>query len=839
MKKFLLIFIIIFSTILLFADYDYRYMNSPLNTGYMSLFYNPSFLGRTDTPWYSWELFRLNTGITNNLISYSFLAFLFNNSATAPIDSFPVDTINEEKKQAILHYIGPYYLLDQYLRMGLPLFGFKIGLFGFGFDIKEGSSLQIPDAFFDIMLYGNQFDSTYDFKDLKFETQEIGQFAFGVGGGVDLENNGRLNFGLSLSYLAGVSYFNLYADSFYFQSDSSFLRVVTRMNLDYAIPFSTAQLTSFDNFNDFINDITPGFSNLPGHGFDLTGGVSWNIDDRWMVEFSWEHFLSRIFWKYGARRYTFFMTTDSLNVVNLHRVITTINADSTIPDDQKSDSIISSLLGDSLVYNGSDLTTFLEPQINVGVSYSARYQPFNVFARYSQGFKETSFSTKRPKLSLGLQYTAFHFLLLESMATFGGRETFRFNAGLGFNFGNFTSDLSISQDHGLVYYTKGAHLNMNSCSHSNIISVFSGTIIDSITEKPLIAKVEVIRDNPLNKKDTFYSDSLGKFKKYFPKTNAKVIITAEKYDTIIDSFFLKANGKVNRVYKMNPSMGTLIVQVISGITKKPIENASVIFTDGDTLYTDTLGNVTKRLDEGTHAVTVKSNGRDDVVFTIDIERGKDYKQIVEMFPTHGKLIVKTFNATTLEPVNSVIRVFTLDMKTLVDSFTTGEGGLDTTKAIKKGFYNIKIDPIPPKYIKQDKFNVEIKGGIVSNLDVGLLKEKMVFVFNNILFDLNKATLRPESYPVCDSLATIMKENPSIKVEISGHTDSRGSNSYNKKLSQARAESVRNYLISVHKISPNRIIAVGFGEEKPIIFPEKNEDDYQKNRRVEFKVLQGE
>jgi len=72
-------------------------MNSPLNTGYMSLFYNPSFLGRTDTPWYSWELFRLNTGITNNLISYSFLAFLFNNSATAPIDSFPVDTINEEK----------------------------------------------------------------------------------------------------------------------------------------------------------------------------------------------------------------------------------------------------------------------------------------------------------------------------------------------------------------------------------------------------------------------------------------------------------------------------------------------------------------------------------------------------------------------------------------------------------------------------------------------------------------------------------------------------------------------------------------------------------------------
>lgn len=839
MKKLFLIFIILLSVTYIFADYDYRYMNSPLNTGYTSLFYNPSFLGRTDTPWYSWELLRLNTGLTNNLISYSFLAYLFNNSATAPIDSFPVDTINEEKKQAILHYIGPYFLLDEYLRMGLPLFGFKIGLFGFGFDVKQGSSLQIPDAFFDIMLYGNQFDSTYDFRDLKFETQIFGQFGFGVGGGVDLENNGRLNFGLSLSYLAGVSYFNLYADSFYFQSDSSFLRVVTRMNLDYAIPFSTGQLTDFDNFSNFVDNITPGFSNLPGHGFDVTGGVSWNIDDRWMVEFSWEHLISRIFWKYGARRYTFFMATDSLNVINLHRVITTINSDSTIPDDEKSDSIISSLLGDSLVYNGSDLTTFLEPQINVGVSYSARYQPFNIFARYTQGFKETSFSTKRPKVSLGMQYTAFHFLLLESMVTLGGRETFRFNAGLGFNFGNFTSDLSISQDHGLIYYTKGAHLNMNAAAHSNIISVFSGTIIDSMTEKPLIAKIEVIRDNPMNKKDTFYSDSLGKFRQYFPKTNLKVLVTADKYDTIIDSFFLKANGKVNRIYKMNPSMGTLVVEVISGITKKPIENAQVIFTDNDTLYTDTLGIVTKRLDEGTHAVTVKSTGRDDVVFTIDVERGKDYKQIVEMFPTHGKLVVKTFNATTLEPVNSSIKIFTLDMKTIVDSFTTGDIGMDTSKAIKKGFYNIKIDPIPPKYIKQDKFNIEIKGGVLSTLEVGLLKEKMVFVFNNILFDLNKATLRPESYPVCDSLALIMKENPSIKVEISGHTDSRGSNSYNKKLSQARAESVRNYLISVHKIDPKRIIAIGFGEDKPLVFPEKNEDDYQKNRRVEFKVLQGE
>ncbi|HAV91775.1 TPA: hypothetical protein DCW38_01155, partial [candidate division WOR-3 bacterium] len=238
------------------------------------------------------------------------------------------------------------------------------------------------------------------------------------------------------------------------------------------------------------------------------------------------------------------------------------------------------------------------------------------------------------------------------------------------------------------------------------------------------------------------------------------------------------------------------------------------------------------------AITVKSAGRDDVVFTIEIERGKDFSHIVEMFPTHGKLIVKTYNATTKEPVKSLIMVYSLDMKTVVDSFENGEIGYDTTKGIKKGFYNVRIDPLVPKYIKQDKFNIEVKGGLIEQLEVGLLKEKMVFVFNNILFDYNKATLRKESYPVCDSLAMIMKENPSIKVEIGGHTDSRGSSSYNRKLSQSRAESVRNYLISKHSIDAKRIVAKGYGEDALMISPEKNESDYQINRRVEFKVLQG-
>ena len=73
------------------------------------------------------------------------------------------------------------------------------------------------------------------------------------------------------------------------------------------------------------------------------------------------------------------------------------------------------------------------------------------------------------------------------------------------------------------------------------------------------------------------------------------------------------------------------------------------------------------------------------------------------------------------------------------------------------------------------------------------------------------------------------------MRIEGHTDTRGSRWYNKRLSQARANAVREYLIQ-HGIDPKRLVAVGYGEERPVVFPERTEEDYQKNRRVEFYIL---
>jgi outer membrane protein OmpA-like peptidoglycan-associated protein len=81
----------------------------------------------------------------------------------------------------------------------------------------------------------------------------------------------------------------------------------------------------------------------------------------------------------------------------------------------------------------------------------------------------------------------------------------------------------------------------------------------------------------------------------------------------------------------------------------------------------------------------------------------------------------------------------------------------------------------------------------------------------------------------------MEANPDVNIELSAHTDSRGDDAYNLKLSQARAQTVKDYLV-VSDIEPFRIIAKGYGKTKPIIKNAQTEIEYQKNRRTEFKIL---
>ena len=124
-----------------------------------------------------------------------------------------------------------------------------------------------------------------------------------------------------------------------------------------------------------------------------------------------------------------------------------------------------------------------------------------------------------------------------------------------------------------------------------------------------------------------------------------------------------------------------------------------------------------------------------------------------------------------------------------------------------------------------------------NKDVALKKIEIgsTIVLRNIFFDFDKATIRPESANELERLIKLLNDNPTLKIELGSHTDSKGSDDYNMKLSDSRSKSVVDYLIS-KGISTSRLVAKGYGETKPIDTNETDEGR-QNNRRTEFKILE--
>ncbi|MCD6366250.1 MAG: OmpA family protein [Bacteroidales bacterium] len=116
------------------------------------------------------------------------------------------------------------------------------------------------------------------------------------------------------------------------------------------------------------------------------------------------------------------------------------------------------------------------------------------------------------------------------------------------------------------------------------------------------------------------------------------------------------------------------------------------------------------------------------------------------------------------------------------------------------------------------------------------------VLENIYYEFDKWDLTTQAKQTIDStLYPILRDNPKLIVELSSHTDSKGNDSYNKKLSQKRAESVVNYLTQEKGIEPKRLVAKGYGESKPIAKNTNpngsdNPEGRAKNRRTEFKVI---
>lgn len=132
-------------------------------------------------------------------------------------------------------------------------------------------------------------------------------------------------------------------------------------------------------------------------------------------------------------------------------------------------------------------------------------------------------------------------------------------------------------------------------------------------------------------------------------------------------------------------------------------------------------------------------------------------------------------------------------------------------------------------VQSEEITPVIKNIVLTPIEVGLTVR-----LKNIYFDFDKTTLKSESFVELNKVVDFLKQNASVSIEISGHTDSKGSDTYNLNLSQGRSQSVVDYLIG-QGIESSRLQAQGYGESKPI---DSNDTEAGRanNRRVEFTVL---
>ncbi|OGU80067.1 MAG: hypothetical protein A2W11_11345 [Ignavibacteria bacterium RBG_16_35_7] len=163
--------------------------------------------------------------------------------------------------------------------------------------------------------------------------------------------------------------------------------------------------------------------------------------------------------------------------------------------------------------------------------------------------------------------------------------------------------------------------------------------------------------------------------------------------------------------------------------------------------------------------------------------------------------------------------------------TDGEGLSDSEEVLKYKTNPLNIDTDGGTV---DDYTEVKRGTDPLNADDDVVKVGVPIVLEGITFAFNKSDITPESDQVLMGALKTLQTYPDIFVEISGHTDNVGSNAYNQKLSQRRAEAVKGWLVA-KGISADRITAVGYGEESPRVAND-TEDNRRLNRRIEFKRI---
>jgi outer membrane protein OmpA-like peptidoglycan-associated protein len=227
--------------------------------------------------------------------------------------------------------------------------------------------------------------------------------------------------------------------------------------------------------------------------------------------------------------------------------------------------------------------------------------------------------------------------------------------------------------------------------------------------------------------------------------------------------------------------------------------------------------------------STNKNNKDDI-YTISLPKEFQPEKVVVV---EGVVT----NQTTHQPMQAHVHVSDINTnKPLMEVSNDSVSGKYILYLEKGKTYDVSVSSKGYNFQseKYETKNIPSNTKISKNIELEPLKLNASFRLNNIFFDFDSSAVKQESTLELNRVIELMKNNPSMEVEISAHTDNKGSDEYNLKLSQARAESVVFYLRQ-HGIAPNRLKAVGYGESVPSV-ENTTEENRALNRRVEFKII---
>jgi outer membrane protein OmpA-like peptidoglycan-associated protein/tetratricopeptide (TPR) repeat protein len=250
-------------------------------------------------------------------------------------------------------------------------------------------------------------------------------------------------------------------------------------------------------------------------------------------------------------------------------------------------------------------------------------------------------------------------------------------------------------------------------------------------------------------------------------------------------------------------------------------------------------------DDGKYELSLAGIGPFLLEITAD---GYAFVNSVVQFDADSTLVVRNFTMKKGVLTYTLAGVITeegsnIPIKANIKVNKTGESAAQNFASGEDGKYEFSVTDAGPFLLEitsegyffvNNALQFDASQLIVRNFEMKKLQIGAKVVVEHILFKTGNATLRTESYGELNKLANLLKENPNIKIEVSGHTDNVGSAATNKKLSKNRALSVKKYLVS-QGVASERVEYEGYGFDRPIA-PNDTEEGRAANRRVEIEIL---